>query len=285
MKNINTKRSGFTLVELLVVIAIIGILIGMLLPAVQQVREAARRVTCANNLKQIGIGVHNYESAHKNFPDGGLNWFADRSKQGSIPKNAPNQDWGWLYQVLPFLEENNLYSHDDDAIVQKTAVPTYFCPSRRPPTVLGGIRAMNDFAGNAGLGNNSRGWSDGEVGGVIVRRTYQLVDFSTITDGTSNTILGGEKAVHPDHYNTFSCADNEGFTSGWDWDIVRWGTQLPCKDNEAISCEVRFGSAHTSGVNFVFCDGSTHFVNLSVDVVPFQNASQCNDGESSTVLD
>ena len=278
------KRSGFTLVELLVVIAIIGILIAMLLPAVQQVREAGRRITCANHLKQIGIAVHNYESAHNNFPDGGLNWYSPRSMQGSIPETAPNQNWGWLYQVLPFVEQNNLYGHDDDAIIKKTAVAGYFCPSRRPPTVLGGTNALNDYAGNGGLGTRDTGWSDGEVGGVIVRQTHALVGFATLTDGTSNTILAGEKAVRPDHYNTFSNSDNEGFTTGWDWDTIRWGTQLPIQDIDANGSEVRFGSAHSSGVNFLFCDGSTHFVGWDVSLTPYQSTIQCDDGGSITIL-
>ena len=287
------NRSGFTLVELLVVIAIIGILIAMLLPAVQQVREAARRITCANNFKQIGFAVHNYESAHRTFPDGGLNWAASRTMQGSIPTNAPDQDWGWLYQILPYLEQNDLYANEDDAVVEKTAVSAYCCPSRRPPTVLAGVRSMIDFAGNAGLNERldqpTREWSHGQIGGVIVRRTTRPVGFSNLTDGTSNTILGGEKVVHPDHYYTFSCSDNEGFSTGFDYDIVRWASRLPCKDSDADPdasvCEGRFGSAHSSGVNFLFCDGSTHFVSFDVSLEPYQNASQRDDGQPSSILD
>lgn len=284
----HVRRRGFTLVELLVVIAIIGILIGMLLPAVQQVREAARRTVCSNNVKQIALAVHNYESGLELFPDGGRNWFSPRSFQGSVPRMAPDQNWGWLYQVLPYMEQKNLYDEPNNSIVQRTPVAAYFCPSRRQPTVTGGTRAMNDYAGNAGLGNpnTGNGWSDGEFGGVIIRSGMDVsLNFSSIADGTSNTIMGGEKALHPTHYSNFSCSDNEGYTSGWDWDTIRWGTRLPCRDKDASGCEVRFGSAHPQGVMMAFLDGSSHFVNLNVDLVAWQNAIQRDDGASTSILD
>jgi prepilin-type N-terminal cleavage/methylation domain-containing protein/prepilin-type processing-associated H-X9-DG protein len=283
------RKRGFTLVELLVVIAIIGILIGMLLPAVQQVREAARRTACSNNLKQIGIAVHDYESSLQLFPDGGKNWWGGRNKQGNVPRMAPDQTWGWLYQILPYIEQNNLYEEPDDAIVRRTPVPAYFCPSRRPPTVLGGSRATNDYAGNGGLrlnGGGLGGWGDGLNGGVIVRGgAAPKVDFGSITDGSSNTILAGEKAVNPLDYERFSTADNEGYTCGWDWDIIRWGDLLPCSDREAIGADRRFGSAHSGGVNMVFVDGSVHFIRRNVDLDVYQNAIQRDDGSASNIFD
>jgi prepilin-type N-terminal cleavage/methylation domain-containing protein len=124
----NGRRRGFTLIELLVVIAVIAILIGLLLPAVQRAREAANRAKCLNNLKQIALACHTYENAHGNFPPSRL--------------VGESQSWAWL--ILPQLEQDNLYRRwnasaslfdlsSDTTSALKTAVPTYFCPSRRTP--------------------------------------------------------------------------------------------------------------------------------------------------------
>ena len=291
------SKRGFTLVELLVVIAIIGILIGMLLPAVQAVREAARRVTCNNNLHQMSVAVHNYESSLGFFPDGGQNWWANRTKQASKPRLAPDQTWGWLYQILPYIEQGNLYYEANNAVVRRTPIPFYFCPTRRPLTVINNSRALNDYAGNGGLvlgGGGLGNWGDGRNGAVISRGGVgPKVGFNLVSDGGSNTILAGEKALHPDHYFIYTCADNEGFTSGWDWDIIRWGDQLPVSDHckplgppapvPPQSCDRRFGSAHGVGVNFAFVDGSVHFITNDVDLTVFQNACQRDDGAGTMI--
>ena len=155
--------------------------------------------------------------------------------------------------------------------------------------MLGGSRAVNDYAGNAGLRLNGGGlgdWGDGKNGGVIVRGgVAPKVNFGSITDGSSNTILAGEKAVHPNNYDRFNCSDNEGYTSGWDWDTVRWGDYLPCSDREAFNCEGRFGSAHSGGVNMVFVDGSVHFMRRNVDLDVYKNAIQRDDGNASNIID
>ena len=101
------RRSAFTLVELLVVIAIIGILIGMLLPAVQSVREAARRTQCMNNMKQIGLAALNYESAHMHFPTTG---YVDYSVNWTDPSSYADEAWVWGYSILPFIEQTNTYN-------------------------------------------------------------------------------------------------------------------------------------------------------------------------------
>ncbi len=276
------RRAGFTLVELLVVIAIIGVLVALLLPAVQAAREAARRMTCQNHLKQMGLAMQNHHDTYGIYPDGGIRWDQNRTKgDGGAPMAAPRQAWGLFYQMLPFMEQQSLYDNGDDALVRRSPVGGYFCPSRREPIEIGG-RAHNDYAGNAGLmGGGLNGWGDGKNGGVFVRATAaESIDSASITDGTSNTIGIGEKWMGQSEYSKHTCADNEGYTSGFDWDIVRWGDNPPRKDvlnND--NCKTEFGSAHAGGAHFVYCDGSVHMINFTIDQTTFRNLSQRDDGQ------
>ncbi len=280
MKPTRPARLAFTLVELLVVIAIIGILIALLLPAVQAARESGRRTQCKNNLKQLALGCHLHHDTYNLFPDAGESYSStNRTISGGAPAIAPQQAWGWLYQVLPYIEQQSLWQNTNDQLIRQSPVITYFCPTRRQPMVIGS-RAVNDYAGNAGTYTKTGfDWGNG-TNGVIVRRTrVPPVHFGAVIDGAVNTLLAGEKRLDTLAIGTAQCDDNEGFTSGWDWDIIRWGNSPPTIDrNAGDQCEVLFGSAHPVGAQFAMCDGSVRTINYTVNTVAFQRACLRNDG-------
>jgi prepilin-type N-terminal cleavage/methylation domain-containing protein/prepilin-type processing-associated H-X9-DG protein len=136
------ERTAFTLVELLVVIAIIGILVALLLPAIQAAREAARRSQCMNNCKQIMLSMHNFVSAKKVFPGGGIGpWpgIQQYLTTGGTPYGPDKQGLGWGFQLLPYLEGQAIYDVKTEVQMEKLAISMYYCPSRRGPTVWSGI--------------------------------------------------------------------------------------------------------------------------------------------------
>jgi len=270
------RRRAFTLVELLVVIAIIAVLIALLLPAVQKVRESANRIACANNLKQIGLAYHAYYDANSAFPTAGKN--ADSPPGASVPNGRP--EWSWTYQILPFIEQQALYSNPSDAEIYKTPIKVYYCPSRRPPTVYGGL-AKVDYAGCSG--------TDATNGhdGILIRTGQGKVTIQDITDGTSNTLMVGEKQLNVAKLGV-AYDDNEAYVSpGWDPEIFRiavpykssWLPPAPdFRDANLLDSTNRFGSSHPAGINGVFADGSIRTIHFSVDPSTFMRACVRNDG-------
>ncbi|MBA4187658.1 MAG: prepilin-type cleavage/methylation domain-containing protein [Planctomycetaceae bacterium] len=282
------RRHAFTLIELLVVIAIIAILIGLLLPAVQKVRESAARMKCSNNLKQMGVAFHSYHDVTGYIPTAGTEVVVAPATTDNPPVNR--LDWGWAYEILPYLEQGHLQNVTSNAVIRATPLLVYTCPSRGAPRVVsGGHRA--DYAGNGGTNPNanpgttctgpvvrSRGSNNGNQPGVL--------GFAAINDGLSNTMFVGEKIM-----NTAKtcCHDNEFWAGpGVDGDILRgsvangasWWTPGPDKPDASVPDDeyYRFGSAHTAGMNGLLGDGSVRFIRYDVDPVQFMRLCRRNDG-------
>ncbi len=297
-----TTLHGFTLVELLVVIAIIGILVALLLPAIQAAREAARRSQCVNHLKQLSLAVSLHENSYKVYPDGGEQQWSGRSFSGTgaakRPRVAPWQSWGWPYQILPYIEQASLWGVLEDNKVMNVTLPDYFCPSRRPPQLID-ARAMMDYAGNAGtskVGNMNWGMMGNGNDAPIVRRpdsrfkgrSAQVNPGRQIVDGTSKTLLLGEKCLNVGLLGQSQADDDSGFVDGWDWDNVRWGYVPPSPDwsagegdprNGDVTYHSAFGSSHPGIFNAALCDGSVTQLSYNVDLEVFKRLCSRDDGQ------
>jgi prepilin-type N-terminal cleavage/methylation domain-containing protein len=265
------RRTAFTLVELLVVIAIIGILVALLLPAIQAARESARRTQCGNNLKQLGLATQMYHDVNRVFPKGGKNHV-------NCCNSSVRDYWTWTFYILPYMEQSNV-ALLSDAKVYATAIPEHYCPSRRRPTLYSGT-ARIDYAGSSGT---SVGTSDN--GGIFVQSDQQFISLALVVDGTSNTILFGEKQLHLVHLGgkgTDVFDDNEPpANTGWESDVIRHGASPPRPDRdhpESASSDI-FGSRHPAGLNVALSDGSVRMIPFTVDPTVFRNLCNRQDGK------
>ena len=358
------NRRAFTLIELLVVIAIIAILIALLVPAVQKVRESAARTQCANNLKQLGLAMHSFHDAQKRFPSAG--WFDwCRALPSSRPPYIPPEDWGqngcileykdasgalvnsfskgpvvngqptgdpwttapqqaasWGFQLLPYIEQNAA-QHQAGGLIRNTALALFVCPSRRGTQKLTGGTAVGsaplDYAapylGPESRDSNAIRNTPSSFQTVIVPSEPPIargfpdtpVRMAGITDGTSNTLLLGEKFMRPDQRGTGAWNDDHNLISSLDQDGMRIGDRPPIRDtnnnpftNTPVTasdsnpcCDYwrdpntrlpsprvgsYFGGSHPAGMNALMADGTVRTITWNISQATFYNLSNRMDG-------
>ena len=267
------SRAGFTLIELLVVIAIIAILIGLLLPAVQKVREAAARMQCGNNLKQMSLGMHNYHDVHLKFPID--------DDFGGAPANTTGRPVTWFTAILPNIEQGN----NSNAI--QAPVKIYLCPSRRTTDV--GPR--DDY----GSGHHPDWWY-GNGTFSILGGPYLNGKFTSpptmvgIADGTTNTVLIAHKGVAPRFYPggsppaygartdfNWACMNPDGTNPGDHWEHKRDPNYF-VQDSNSLTMEYYMGSPHTGAMPCAMADGSVRSFKYGMSADTIWRLWAYNDG-------
>ncbi len=301
----NSRRyRGFTLVELLVVIAIIGIMIAMLLPAIQAAREAARRSTCLNNLTQFGVALHNYEAAHEVLPAGVID-----PGPGPILSTSNGQHVSWTVQLLPYMEEQVTYNHVDlpagvyhknNAPVRATPVAVFQCPSYCEDARLEqGAAWVSNYAG---CHHDVEAPIDGDNNGVFFLNSR--IRNKDISDGTTHTILVGEKLADANDLgwmsgtratlrNTgigFNLTPDDLGSKNFSYEPIVQEDMPSDEDDPAAEGEAApqkpdpllavggFGSSHSGVVNFLFGDGAVRVVSNSIAASVLQQLGHRCDG-------
>jgi prepilin-type N-terminal cleavage/methylation domain-containing protein len=317
MQSSTPIRRGFTLIELLVVIAIIAILIGLLLPAVQKVREAAARMRCQNNLKQIGLGLHNYHDAYQQFPFGFTEQGLDRRREN------------WFQLILPYVEQENLFRsymadptgrnaggdqwiHQMTGIHVRTPINTFCCPSDGGAPGLGANGGTTAFQGSYAVCAGGITWtgsvgvqrdiSSGDAGGMFFRDSR--IRLTDVNDGTSNTLMASEGVIRGNGVGGWG--ELGGFWGGAPHGAYGFSTSevpntpvpdrvytckatnrpgapnnAPCESGFTLGLPGRWTfarSLHTGGVNVVLGDASVRFISNTIDRFTWQAMGTRSDG-------
>lgn len=293
-------RCAFTLIELLVVIAIIAVLLGLLLPAVQKVRESASRMRCANNLKQLGLAIHQYHDTQGRLPISVSPW----SEGG----NGPFTGRGWLVESLPYLEQNSLYTQFEPSRVGNmsdgqglrssvsllaTQLSVLQCPSDPSPRTsteqyqLTGLPvAVTSYKGVLGTSNMGGGWPDSPIGtadghstiqcnGLFFRNSYQLrMTLSSVSDGTSNTLMVGEDVSLQNNHSAAFYANGDYASCHAP---LNYFPNPPMPNNWPRV--MSFRSRHVRGAHFCLADGSVRFLSETIQWLHYQQLCTRAGGE------
>lgn len=309
MSSLRFGRCGFTLVELLVVIAIIGVLVALLLPAVQSAREAARRSECMNKMKQLGLALHNHHDVYKRFPAGGRSLAATSVTTDGWCRDGAVGDARepWSIAILPFLEQSTIYDRldlnaqftstsNERGPTQNHAIfelpnPSFQCPS--DPNSQPGLNSTSYF-GVQGGGPDALKSCETIAGRLFYTNGPLYVNsktgFRDLTDGSSNVYLVGET-----RYCLTPSSRPDGFHSGWASAAKIHGSGTPlvlAAARDQINSDPRhggntdtlnimtklFGSFHPGGCQFLMADGSVHFVSENIDLALYQQTAIRNDG-------
>jgi len=284
------RPRAFTLIELLVVIAIIAILIGLLLPAVQKVRQAASRLQSSNHLKQMGIACHTHNDTLGTLPGAGEGWtFPPDYAAPGQPLTGRAQRAGWAFQILPYIEQEALWRGGGGTTIAQcqinviaTPVKIYFVPARRAPQVINSPA----WYGPAGSDNHAlMDYASSNLDNTgAIRQSGPNIGMSPsiqgIADGSSNTLLIAEKRLNPSGLNSYQGDDNEGYTSGWDHDVNRRTTREPLPDTAGAPGDERFGGPSLVGFQALLCDGSVRMISYSISLATFTNLGATGDGQA-----